>query len=177
MRPYWHSSQHEYTGAQREDKETAMIETLRLIIQDRQSADIRMEQHYAALFPQLLDLDPTVGESRNPIFLSLFEKEENRHIGSCSLYNFTNTEVEFGVRIFIPEYWNKGYGCEVVNALCEYVFNCFPQIMTVLAKTPVYNTRAIRCYEKCNFREYSRAILDGYDMVFMRRLRCLLQRS
>lgn len=148
-----------------------MIETLRLTIADRQLKDMPTEEYYLALHPEIKELDPTVGESRDPTFYSIFTKELNKHIGMCCLYNFTATEVELGVRIFIPEHWSMGYGSEVVNALCEYVFNSSPQIMAVLAKTPVYNTRAVRCYEKCGFTQRSHAPLSGYDMVFMVRLK------
>lgn len=154
-----------------------MIETPRLIIADRQLKDIPMEEHYSTLHPELSELDPYVSESRDPIFYSIFTKVSNRHIGMCCLYNITNTEVELGIRIFNPDYWSRGYGSEVVNTLCEYVFSGTPQIMTILAKTPVHNTRAIKCYEKCKFSQYSRAILDGHDMVLMRRSKCLPQKS
>jgi len=148
-----------------------MIETPHLTIADRQLEDIPTEELYLNLYPEIKELDPSVGESINPTFYSIFTKELNKHIGLCCLYNFTTTEVELGVRIFITDYWNKGYGSEVVNALCEYVFNSCPQIMTVLAKTPVYNIRAVRCYEKCGFTQYSRALLSGYDMIFMMKSR------
>ena len=153
-----------------------MIETPRLIIADRQFKDIPTEVFYLTLHPELRDLDPTVGESRGAVFYSIFTKDVNRHIGICCLYNPTTSTCELGVRIFNPDYWNEGYGSEVVNALCEYVFN-FSLIITILAKTPSHNSRAIRCYEKCQFTQYSQAVLDEHDMVFMRRQRCLLQKS
>lgn len=148
-----------------------MIETFHLTIIDRQLKDAPIEESYLTIHPELRELDPSVGKCRNPVFYSIFAKENNRHIGMCCLYNFTGTEIELGVRIFIPEYWNRGYGGEVVNALCEYTFNLFSRVMSVLAKTPAHNIRAIRCYEKCGFVQHSRAVLDGYDMVFMTRPR------
>ena len=147
-----------------------MIETSRLYLKNKQSSDNLTEDYYLNLYPDISELDPTVGKSKNPIFYSIFTKDDNRHIGICCLYNFTITTIELGVRIFIPEYWSKGYGTEIVNALSEIAFN-LATIESVYAKTPVYNVRAIKCYEKCQFIQYTRAMLDGYDMVFMRRLR------
>lgn len=145
-----------------------MVETARLVIIDRQLKEIPVEELYLGLYPEIKVLDPTVGKSINPTFYSIFTKGEIiRHIGTCCLYNFTGVEIELGVRIFIPEYWDKGYGTEIVSALCKYLFNSCPQVVQVLAKTPVYNVRAARCYEKCGFTQYSRAVLDGYDMIFM----------
>ena len=143
-----------------------MIETANLSINKRREEDSLLEEYYSTIIPELAKLDPTVGECFNPIFFSIFTKE-NVHIGSCSLYNLINTGIELGVRIFNPDYWGKGYGTEIVDALCEYVFDSLPHVTTVYAKTPASNTRAMRCYEKCGFQACSRAVVDGYDMIFM----------
>lgn len=153
-----------------------MIETTRLIIVDRLLKDIPMEEFYLNLHPELKELDPAVGECRDPAFYSVFTKDTlvggiGKHIGVCCLYNLVGSGVELGVRIFIPEYWNKGYGSEVVNALCDYAFSSFLQVTAVFAKTPVYNTRAARCYEKCGFARHSQAVLGGYEMIYMVRHR------
>ena len=147
-----------------------MIETPRLIITARQPGDIALEEGHLALHPEILQLDPSVGKNVHPIFYSVIKKGDNEYIGTCCFYNFKRSEVELGVRIVIPDFWGMGYGSEVVNALCEYVFYYFP-VVTVFAKTPAYNTRAIACYQKCKFMEYALVNLDGYDMVFMRRLK------
>ena len=149
--------------------EVYMIETPRLTIVDRQPQDVLMEELQYNLHPELKELDPAVGECRNPVYYTIFTKDTNIHIGLCCLYNLTGTNIEFGVSIFLPEYWNQGYGSEIVNALCEHIFNNYPQVMAVLAKTPSYNVRARRCYVKCKFTEHARATLNGYDMVFMAR--------
>lgn len=148
-----------------------MIRTAHLIIADRQPEDVMLESAYLILHPEVAELDPAVGECINPVFYSIFTKDTNRHIGVCCLYNPTGTAVELGIRIFEPNQWNKGYGTEVVNALCEFTFNSNPALALVQAKTPIYNTRAIRCYEKCKFTQYAQAILGKYDMVFMMRPR------
>lgn len=146
------------------------VETVRLLIKDRQDVDAAMEEHYLVLNPILGTLDPTVGESREPVFFSVFTKEDNKHIGMCCLYNPTIDSIELGVRIFIPEYWNRGYGSEIINALCEYVFDNFFYVTAIYAKTPVYNARATACYEKNGFQQYSRVIMSGYNML------CLVKR-
>jgi len=144
------------------------METTNLIIRDREPKDIQQEVIYLGIHPELQELDPPVGECSNLVFYSVFIRKPELHIGVCCMYNFTPTEVEIGVRIFIPEYWNKGYGGEVINALCKYAFTAFSPIDTVVVKTPVTNTRAIRCYEKCGFVESGRKAVNGYDMVYMK---------
>ena len=147
------------------------METPRLLIVDRCLRDIPIEEYYNNAHPEINELDPPVGACNNPFYYSVFLKNEesgfNCHIGICSLYNLSKSSVEFGVRIFIPEYWNKGYGSETVNALCELVFSSFPGVDMIFAKTPTYNTRAIRCYEKCGFIQDNLVVLDGHDMVYM----------
>ena len=147
------------------------MNTLRLTIKDSQPLDHAAVELNTGLHPEISTLDPPVGESRDPVFYSIFIKEDYRHIGICCLYNLTNMGVEFGVRIFLPEYWGMGLGPEVVNALCGLAFGAHPEIPTVFAKTPVYNERAIRCYKKCGFMQYSRAMLSGYDMIYMMKSR------
>ena len=143
------------------------METPRLVIKDRQDDDAIMENYHLLLNPELAVLDPSLGENREPVFSSIFTKEGNIHIGICCLYNPTVDSIELGVRIFTPECWSKGYGSEVINALCEHVFDNFFYITTVYAKTPIYNTRAIACYEKNGFQQYSRVMMSGYDMLYL----------
>jgi len=143
-----------------------MIDTQRLTLAPRRQVDKLMEDYYMTLHPELVTLDPPIGNSINPILFSIFAKDDNKHIGLCSLYNLNHASVELGVRIFIPEYWSKGYGTEIVNALCEYAFSTY-RVLAVLVKTPATNTRAIKCYEKCGFVKYAQMVLEGYEMIFM----------
>lgn len=145
------------------------IETVRLRIAERLPEDSTLEQVYAGMYPELEDLDPTVGEFRNPELLSVFLKRDGWHIGTCCLYNRTQSNVEIGLRIFIPEYWGQGYGKEIVEGLCFYAFSSFSPVDEVVLKTPVLNTRAFMCYDKCGFKEYARTNIGGVDMILMSR--------
>lgn len=55
--------------------------------------------------------------------LVVIEKESNKPIGECKL-GFPDEEgISHPDFKFIPEYWQKGFGKELVNALCKYVFS------------------------------------------------------
>lgn len=148
-----------------------MIKTAHLRIVNTRPGDDGVVQYYSALYPEIEELDPHVGECVSPVFYSILTKDGNAHIGICCLYNPTATEIELGVRIFIPEYWNRGYGSEAVDGLCLYAFSIYPNINTILAKTPIHNVRAMNCYMKCNFLVCNLAVMSGHKMVFMKRRR------
>ena len=50
-----------------------------------------------------------------------------------------------------PGYWGRGYGTEVTRLALHYAFNTL-QLHRVHLRVAAYNTRAIRCYQKCGFR-------------------------
>jgi RimJ/RimL family protein N-acetyltransferase len=147
----------------------ALIESRRLRICRKLPEDNNMELIYANMYPILQTLDPTVGEFKNPHFMSIFVKETGWHIGTCCLYNLNTDSVEMGIRIFIPHYWNLGLGSEVVNGLFLYARENYPFIKAVMMKTPVINTRAIACYRKCSFVDTGIEKLGGIDMLFMKK--------
>lgn len=151
------------------------METARLTFQAMSMSDWMIARHYEDLNPSLRKLDPTVGECNTPVFFSLYSKKTptaaTRVIGMCCLYNCTDSAVEIGIRIFVPKYWDKGYGKEAINALCDFAFAASPSITEIIAKTPDYNVRAKACYEKCGFTESSRSVVDGYNIIYMVRRR------
>lgn len=59
----------------------------------------------------------------------------------------------YGIDLFIGEieYWNKGIGTLVVSAILTYLFEL--QAINIVIDPKVWNTRAIRCYEKCGFQK------------------------
>ena len=147
-----------------------MIETASLTIKEKGLAEIPMEESYRAIYPELKDLDPAVGVCMNPVYFSIFLKDD-MFIGTSCFYNWSDTEVEFGVTILIPHYWSKGYGTEITNALCDYAFSEYPHLTRILVKTPLTNTRARRCYEKCGFEPYKEVVMGAYWMLYMIRRR------
>ncbi len=93
---------------------------------------------------------------------------DGKHIGNCSYYNLDRSrgEVEVGIMIGDRDYWNKGYGVEVINALLEHVFQQL-KVNRVHLKTLDWNARAQKCFKKCGFTECTRITRDGYNFVLM----------
>jgi aminoglycoside 6'-N-acetyltransferase len=58
-----------------------------------------------------------------------------------------------GIDLFIgeTEYWNQGIGTKVISTLLNYLFEL--QVTKIVVDPEVWNTRAIRCYEKCGFQK------------------------
>jgi [ribosomal protein S5]-alanine N-acetyltransferase len=90
------------------------------------------------------------------------------HIGNCSYYNLDRSrgEVELGVMIGKRDYWNKGYGVEIIDALLEYIFVQM-RMKRAHLKTLDWNARAQKCFQKCGFAECARIARDGYNFVLM----------
>src|SRR3989338_675531 len=93
---------------------------------------------------------------------------DGKHIGNCSYYNLDRYrgEVELGIMIGDRDYWNKGYGTDIINALLEHIFKQ-TSVDRVHLKTLDWNTRAQKCFEKCGFAECSRLSRDGYNFIQM----------
>ncbi len=96
------------------------------------------------------------------------ETLEGKHIGNCSYYNINETEgtAELGIMIGNRDYWDKGYGTDTVITLVNYVFQK-TNLNRIYLKTLESNTRAQKCFAKCNFTQYGRLSRDGYDFVLM----------
>jgi len=118
---------------------------------------------------ELNTIDPTIGESRDPIYYSIVTND-GVHIGFTAAYNFRVIDVEFGIRIWNRDYWDKGYGTEALSLLVDWAFKSSP-ISTIIVKVARSNIRATKCYEKCGFTEYAWGPLEGHDMVWMQRVR------
>ncbi|MBI4498767.1 MAG: acetyltransferase [Chloroflexi bacterium] len=60
----------------------------------------------------------------------------------------------YGTDMFIgePDLWNKGLGTQALAALLRYLFAEHHAVQVVI-DPQAWNTRAIRCYEKCGFRK------------------------
>ena len=48
--------------------------------------------------------------------------------------------------------WNRGIGTRAVSLMCDYLFGALAA-RTITLDPEAWNTRAIRCYEKCGFRK------------------------
>lgn len=79
--------------------------------------------------------------------------ESSKLIGSCGLadIDLVSRHAKLGIMIGDKEYWNKGYGKDIIRTLLSIAFN---QIGLNKVKLGVfeYNKRAIKCYEKVGFK-------------------------
>jgi ribosomal-protein-alanine N-acetyltransferase len=78
---------------------------------------------------------------------------DGRYIGTAFLRasDEANQRGRYRIGIENPEYWGKGYGTEVTRLMLQYAFETLG-LHRVDLRVAAYNTRAIRCYEKCGFQ-------------------------
>ena len=69
-------------------------------------------------------------------------------------YEIPHTGGIYGLDMFIgePSAWNLGIGTRAVSLMCDYLFRELAA-RTITLDPEAWNTRAIRCYEKCGFRK------------------------
>ncbi len=139
-------------------------------IVDANSADFRalaaMELDYV-----LGVLDPPVGVCEKPSFYSIYTRSTDELIGICSIYNYVGSAVEFGIRIWNRDCWNKGYGSEATNLMCDWIFEKEKGVRMIVLKTPKTNIRAYKSYVKCGFEQIDEIIVEGIQMIRMRKIR------
>ena len=99
-------------------------------------------------------------EKNAPVF-SMIEKKTGDFIGNIEIMDPKDGEGELGIAITAKKQ-NRGFGSEAIPALIIYGMERLG-LSRIFLKVYPDNTRAIRVYEKCGFREYRRT---GED-VFM----------
>ncbi len=105
---------------------------------------------------------------------AIVELETDKFIGTVSLEDTNNTSKNATLGIFIGDKTvrNKGYGTEAVELILDYGFN-YLNINNIKLDVIAFNERAIKCYEKCGFKECGRRrqseYVDGkyYDRISM----------
>jgi RimJ/RimL family protein N-acetyltransferase len=80
--------------------------------------------------------------------------------------NQAERKAEIGIMIGDREYWNKGYGAEVINALLERLFET-TNLDRIYLNTLAWNLRAQKCFKKCGFVETGRVERDGSEFLIM----------
>ena len=116
-----------------------------------------------------------------------FEKENNKNynffivtldrdklIGTIGLerYNPINRTATLGIFIGDKEYRSKGYGTEAIKLILDFGFN-YLNINNIKLELMGFNERALKCYQKCGFKEYGRRrqskFINGkyYDTIEM----------
>jgi RimJ/RimL family protein N-acetyltransferase len=96
------------------------------------------------------------------------ETQDGKHIGNCVYYNINENrgEAELGIMIGEREYWNKGYGTAAVSTLIDHIFQR-TNLNRIYLKTLVSNTRAHKCFMKCNLKPCGYLKRDGYEFLLM----------
>lgn len=81
------------------------------------------------------------------------ETLDGRLIGDLELeeINWRAGSTELRITLGDKEYWNRGFGTDAVNQALHLAFVGLSLHMVYL-RVYASNRRAIRCYEKCNFR-------------------------
>lgn len=70
------------------------------------------------------------------------------------IYGYDATENIYGIDQFIgtTKYWNKGIGTLLVRSMIDFLIKQ-KQADRIVMDPQTRNKRAIRCYEKCNFKK------------------------
>ena len=78
---------------------------------------------------------------------------DGRYIGHATIEvgDEQNKRARYRIGIEDPAYWGRGYGSEVTCLMSRYAFEIL-DLHRVDLRVGAYNTRAVRCYEKCGFR-------------------------
>jgi RimJ/RimL family protein N-acetyltransferase len=161
-----------------------MINGSRIVLRDKTIDDAPNDYAWES-DPELARLDATLPitysfaryrsnfseELRNPYSASCrfaIDTLDGRHIGNCAYYNISerNSETELGIMIGDRDYWNKGYGVDVLSTLLTHIFET-TRLKRVYLKTLADNYRAQTCFRKSGFKPYVRLVRDGHDFLFM----------
>ena len=100
--------------------------------------------------------------------------EENKMIGTVSLesINHINRCATLGIFIGNKDFRSKGYGTEAIQLILEYGFK-YLNLKNIKLDLMEFNEGALKCYKKCNFKEYGRRrkckFINGkfYDSISM----------
>ena len=89
-------------------------------------------------------------------------------IGNCMYYdiNTPQGEAELGIMIGDKDYWNQGYGSDVVNTFMAHIFTATP-LSRIYLHTLTWNNRAQKSFEKCGFIALKQVRRSGYDFILM----------
>jgi RimJ/RimL family protein N-acetyltransferase len=93
---------------------------------------------------------------------------DGRHIGNCTCYDIDDKqgEAQLGIMIGERDYWDKGYGTDVINTLADHVFGT-TELRRLYLKTLDWNARAQRCFAKCGFTPCGKMAQDNNCFVLM----------
>ncbi len=100
--------------------------------------------------------------------------DNDKLIGTVGLekYDGINRTATLGIFIGDKEYRSQGYGTEAIRLILDYGFN-YLNLNNIKLDLMSFNERALKCYQKCGFKEYGRRrkckFINGkyYDTIEM----------
>ena len=91
-----------------------------------------------------------------------------RHIGNIMYYGYDakQREAEIGITIGDREYWSRGLGVDVVQAMLGYLFE-EKRLERVYLHTLTWNYRAQKSFERSGFQRIRQVARGGYEFIYM----------
>ena len=110
-------------------------------------------------------------ELRHPVSWSkrfAIETHDGKLIGNCMYYDIDTVkgQAELGILIGDRDYWNHGYGTDVVTTLTSHIFNT-TSFGRIYLHTLSWNVRAQKSFKKCGFVVVEPVRKSGYDFILM----------
>ena len=105
---------------------------------------------------------------------AIIDEQKDEIIGTVGLHKIDNINRTATLGIFIGnrDYWSKGYGTEAIQLIIDFGFN-YLNLKNIDLAVMEFNQRAVRCYQKCGFKEIGRRrkckFINGkyYDSILM----------
>ena len=101
--------------------------------------------------------------NKKVIFLSIFFKKNNQHIGNVRLFKNGNQKIQFSILIGDKKYRNRGLGTEILNICSDYIFKKLKK-QIILAEVISENKAAVKIYQKCGF-EISKIYFKNFKNI------------
>jgi RimJ/RimL family protein N-acetyltransferase len=116
----------------------------------------------------LLDYATSLHQSQFNRFPLAVETLEGKHIGNCTFYDIDEKkeEAQVGIMIGNRDYWDKGYGTDVVKTMVNHVFR-MTRVRRLYLKTLDWNLRAQKCFIRCGFKSFGHLKRNSYNFVLM----------
>lgn len=113
-------------------------------------------------------------EHNNKNTFAIIDLQTDEMIGNVGLHEINNINRTATLGIFIgnKNYWSKGYGAEAIQLILDFGFN-YLNLNNIDLALMEFNQRALKCYEKCGFKEIGRKrkcnYINGkyYDSILM----------
>ena len=92
-------------------------------------------------------------KSKSDKIFAIHDQETDTYIGNCGIHQLSeeNQNCFIGIMIGNKNYWDKGYGTDVIKTLLKY---CFTKLKMHKVMLTVFtdNIRAQKCYRKAGFK-------------------------